>query len=246
MAEAVEDAFRYGKLVLATTTYNAEIFPFMNEFIDHLVERNFQKRTVGLIENGSWSPIAAKIMKGKLENSKDINFIGPTVKIKSAVNDENMEQLEELANELCRDYVERASETANKNDMTALFRIGYGLYVVTSNDGKHDNGLIVNTVTQVAENPNRIAVNINKANYSHHVIKQTGVMNVNCLSVDAPFKVLKPSDSRADVTRINSRERRLHARITVLLSCRSISMHVFHLRLNSMWISEHTVCLSAQ
>ena len=191
MAEAVEDAFRYGKLVLATTTYNAEIFPFMNEFIDHLVERNYQKRTVGLIENGSWSPIAAKIMKSKLENSKDINFIGPTVKIKSAVNDENMEQLEELANELCRDYVERASETANKSDMTALFRIGYGLYVVTSNDGKHDNGLIVNTVTQVAENPNRMAVNINKANYSHHVIKQTGVMNVNCLSVDAPFKVFE-------------------------------------------------------
>ena len=75
--------------------------------------------------------------------------------------------------------------------MTALYRIGYGLYVVTSNDGKRDNGLIVNTVTQVSDNPNRIAVNINKANYSHHVIKQTGIMNVNCLSVDAPFRVFE-------------------------------------------------------
>ena len=75
--------------------------------------------------------------------------------------------------------------------MTALFRIGYGLYVVTSNDGKKDNGLIVNTVTQLTDTPNRIAVNINKANYSHHVIKQTGVLNVNCLSVDAPFSVFQ-------------------------------------------------------
>ena len=75
--------------------------------------------------------------------------------------------------------------------MTALFRIGYGLYVVTSNDGKKDNGLIVNTVTQLTDTSNRIAVNINKANYSHHVIKQTGVLNVNCLSVDAPFSVFQ-------------------------------------------------------
>ena len=75
--------------------------------------------------------------------------------------------------------------------MTALFRIGYGLYVVTSNDGKKDNGLIVNTVTQLTDSPFRVAVNINKTNYSHHVIKQTGVMNVNCLSVEAPFSVFE-------------------------------------------------------
>ena len=75
--------------------------------------------------------------------------------------------------------------------MTALYKLGYGLYVVTSNDGKKDNGLIVNTVSQVADNPNKIAVTINKANYSHHVIKQTGVMNVNCLTVDAPFHVFE-------------------------------------------------------
>lgn len=78
-----------------------------------------------------------------------------------------------------------------KVDPTALFRIGYGLYVVTSNDGKKDNGLIVNTVIQLTDQPNRVAVNINKENYSHHVIKQTGVMNVNCLSVEAPFQVFE-------------------------------------------------------
>jgi len=191
MAEAVEDAFRYSKLVLATTTYNAEIFPFMREFINHLTERNYSNRTVGLIENGSWAPLAAKVMKGMLENSKNITFTDTTVRILSALNDESSNQLEALADELCREYLAQKDETANKNDLTALFNIGYGLYVVTSNDGKKDNGLIVNTVTQVTNTPNRIAVTINKANYSHHIIKQTGIMNINCLTVDAPFKVFE-------------------------------------------------------
>ena len=191
MAEAVEDAFRYGKIVLATTTYNAEIFPFMREFINHLTERNFSNKTIGLIENGSWAPMAIKVMKKMLENSKNLTFTENTVSIKSAVNAQNNEQIEALADELCRDYIAQHDETADKNDLTALFNIGYGLYVVTSNDGKKDNGLIVNTVSQVTNTPNRIAVAINKANYSHHVIKQTGIMNVNCLSVDAPFSVFE-------------------------------------------------------
>ena len=190
MSEAVADAFRYNKLVLATTTYNAELFPFMREFIDHLTERNYQNRTIGLIENGSWSPLAAKIMKGEFEKSKNITWLNTTVKILSSVSDGNMDQLESMAEELCREYVAQ-SETANKKDMTALFKIGYGLYVVTSNDGNKDNGLIVNTVTQLTDNPYRVAVNINKANYSHHVIKQTGIMNVNCLSVEAPFEIFQ-------------------------------------------------------
>ncbi|MBQ4117184.1 MAG: flavin reductase [Clostridia bacterium] len=191
MAEAVEDAFRYSKIVLATTTYNAEIFPFMREFINHLVERNFSNRTVALIENGSWAPMAAKVMKGMLEKCKNITYTDTTVKILSALNEESTEQLEKLVGELCKDYLAQRSETANKRDMTALFNIGYGLYVVTSNDGKKDNGLIVNTVTQVTSVPNRIAVTINKENYSHHVIKQTGKMNINCLTVDAPFAVFE-------------------------------------------------------
>ncbi len=191
MAEAVEDAFRYGRLVLATTTYNADIFPFMKTFIEHLTERNFQNRTVALMENGSWAPLAAKVMKGMLEGCKNITFTDTTVKIKSALNEESKEQLEALAGELCQDYLAQSDKTANKNDLTALFNIGYGLYVVTSNDGKKDNGLIVNTVTQVTNTPNRVAVTINKQNYSHHVIQQTGIMNVNCLSVDAPFSVFE-------------------------------------------------------
>ena len=191
MAEAVEDAFRYGRIVLATTTYNAEIFPFMREFIEHLTERNFRNKTIALIENGSWAPLAAKTMRKMLEGCVNLNFTENTVRIMSALNDESREQIEKLANELCMDYLAQHEETANKNDLTALFNIGYGLYVVTSNDGKRDNGLIVNAVTQVTNTPNRIAVTINKQNYSHEVIKSTGKMNVNCLSTDAPFSVFE-------------------------------------------------------
>ena len=191
MAEAVEDAFRYGKLVLATTTYNAEIFPFMRTYIHHLTERNFQNRTVGLIENGSWAPLAAKVMRGMFEKSKNITFTDTTVKILSALSDESKAQVEALANELCREYLAQQDATANKNDMSALFNIGYGLYVVTSNDGVKDNGLIVNTISQVTNTPNRVAVTIDKRNYSHHVIKNTGKMNVNVLDTSAPFSVFQ-------------------------------------------------------
>ena len=191
MAECVEDAFRYGRIVLATTTYNAEIFPFMRTFIEELTERNFSNRTVGFIENGSWAPQAEKVMKKMLEGCKNLTFAENTVHIKSALNDESNAQIQALADELCRDYLAQKDDTADKNDLTALFKIGYGLYVVTSNDGEKDNGLIVNTVTQVTNTPNRVAVTINKENYSHHIIKQTGIMNVNCLSVEAPFKVFE-------------------------------------------------------
>ena len=191
MAEAVEDSFRYSKMVLATTTYNSEIFPFMREFINHLTERNYQNRTVAFIENGSWAPMATKVMKGMFEKSKNLSFAETEVRIISALNDESTQKINDLAKELCKEYIAQSGENVNKNDLTALFNIGYGLYVVTSNDGKKDNGLIVNTVTQVTNTPNRIAVTINKENYSHHVIKQTGKMNINCLSEDAPFSVFE-------------------------------------------------------
>ena len=191
MSLALSDAFRYSKLILATTTYNASIYPFMHDYISRLVEHNFQNRTVGLIENGSWAPLAAKVMREMMAKCKKINWLDTTVKILSAINQDNQDQLEAMADELCKEYIAQNDTLANKNDLTALFRIGYGLYVVTSNDGKKDNGLIVNTVIQLTDTPNRVAVNINKANYSHHVIKQTGVLNVNCLSTEAPFSVFQ-------------------------------------------------------
>ena len=191
MAECVEDAFRYGKIVLATTTYNAEIFPFMREFIEHLTERNFQNRTVAFIENGSWAPLAEKVMRKMLEGCKKITYTDNNVHIKSALNDLNMEEIDALCEELTMDYVAMDNEKADKNDLTALFKIGYGLYVVTAKDGAKDNGCIVNTVTQVTNTPNRIAVCINKKNLTHDMVLKTGMMNVNCLSTDAPFSVFE-------------------------------------------------------
>lgn len=191
MFEAVEDAFRYQRLVLATTTYNADIFPFMRTFIEHLTERSYQKRTVAFMENGSWAPQAAKVMKGMFEKSRDVTFAETTVRIMSAMNDESRAQIEALAGELCIDYEQRQEETAVKNDMTALFKIGYGLYVVTTNDGVKDNGCIVNTVAQLTDTPLRVAVSINKQNYTYHVVQKTGVLNVNCLSTEAPFEVFR-------------------------------------------------------
>ena len=102
MAEAVEDAFKYGKLILATTTYNADIFPFMREFIDHLTERNYQNRTISIIENGSWAPMAAKVIKAKFEKSKNITWLDTTVTITSSMSDDNRLAIKQMAQELMK------------------------------------------------------------------------------------------------------------------------------------------------
>lgn len=190
MAKAVDAAFRYDKLVLATTTYNAEIYPFMHYFLINLRERNFQNRTIGLIENGSWAPAAAGIMKDMLSGCKNLTFAQTTVTIRSALNGESREQLQKLGDEMSIGYGVRRPK-AEPVDTKALFKIGYGLYVVTCNDGIKDNGLIVNSVSQVSDNPNRIAVNINKGNYSCDVIMRTARLNVCTLSEECTFDIFK-------------------------------------------------------
>ena len=190
MAKAVSEAFAYPKIVLATTTYNAEIFPYMKEFLTGLKERNFRNKTVALIENGSWAPLAAKGMKAVLEGCANITYCESAVKILSGVSKENKEEIESIAQELCREYI-ASGEKGDSNDPKAMFKIGYGLYVVTTRDEGKDNGLIVNTVTQVTSSPNMVAVTVNKQNYSQHIISKTKIMNVNCLSVDAPFSVFE-------------------------------------------------------
>lgn len=190
--ESVEDAFRYQKIVLATTTYNAEIFPIMNDFLNRLVERNYQNRVVGIIENGSWAPMAATFIKNKFKNLKNISYVEPIVTIKSSMSDENKTSLQSLADSLCANHVNKdVKEKENASPKKALFNIGYGLYVVTSNDGNKDNGMICNSVTQVTSNPERIAVCINKSNYSHDTIKTTKKLNLNILNEEAPFALFK-------------------------------------------------------
>ncbi len=190
MAEAVSDAFRYDKLVLATTTYNADVFPYMRTYLDKLTERNFQNRTVAFIENGSWAPCATRVMKQKLENSKNLTYANTEVTILSALNDDTRAKIEELAEELSASYAP-VQVQEDHIDPTELFNIGYGLYVVTTRDGQKDNGLIVNTVTQLTDTPNRVAVTINKRNYSCDLAARTGVLNISTLSQDAPFKLFE-------------------------------------------------------
>ena len=190
MAAAVSDAFRYDKLVLATTTYNADVFPFMRTYLDKLTERNFQNRTVAMIENGSWAPTAIRVMKEKLAASKKISYAQNNVTILSALNEETVKAIGRLADELSSSYA-TVDVQDDFIDPTALFNIGYGLYVVTSNDGSKDNGLIVNTVTQVTNTPNRVAITINKLNYSCDVIAKTGKLNISTLSQEAPFAIFE-------------------------------------------------------
>jgi len=191
MSVAIADAFRFPKIILASTTYNANIYPFMNTFIEGLVERNFQNKYIGIIENGSWAPMVARLIKEKFARSANITFVEPVVKIMSALDDTSKANLDSLVKEMTKEYVAHDNQKANKNDLNALFNIGYGLYVITSNDGKKDNGLIVNTISQLTSNPLRVGVTINKENYSHHIIKQTGIMNVNCLTISTPFKIFE-------------------------------------------------------
>ena len=184
MAEAVADSFRYSKLILATTTYNMDIFPHMKEFINHLIEHNYQNRIVGFVENGSWAPNATKIMKELLQKCKNISYLENEVSIMSSLNNGTRDKLNKLVSELCPGVNANEGEIIEpKNDLKALSNIGYGLYVVTTHDGIKDNGIVINTLTQVTNTPNRFAVTINKGSYSHEIILKTNKMNVNFLNI---------------------------------------------------------------
>ncbi len=252
MAEAVEDAFRYDKLVLATTTYNADIFPFMRTFLDKLTERSFQNRTVAFMENGSWAPMANKLMKQRLADSKNLTFAKNEVTVRSALNDDSTAQVLALAEELAASYVP-VQVQEDYIDPAALMNIGYGLYVVTSKDGERDNGLIVNTVTQVTNTPNRVAVTVNKLNWSCEVIARTGCLNISTLSQDAPFKLFehfgfqsgRDTDKFADFTAVQRSANGLlflDRYANGYISCQVISQ--VDLQTHVMFICDVTQCVT--
>ena len=189
MAETVEDAFRYGKAVLATTTYNGAIFPKMREFLEELRERGWQGRLVGLVENGSWAPQAAKGMRAALEGCKDLRFTEATVTLRPGADAAAVAAMGAMADELCAQWAGRAAGPAV--DGQALQTIGYGLYALTTRDGDKDNAMIGNAAMQVTANPPRVAVAVNKANYSHHLAKKTGKMNLCSLGEGTPFEFVR-------------------------------------------------------
>ncbi len=187
-AQALALAFQYSHLVLATTTYNGELFPAMRVFCQELIHHNYQNRTLGLVENGSWAPQAGKAMDALFRANGSLRIAEPMVTIQGALNETSEAALTALAQALCQDW---EKPPVLPQDPATMFKIGYGLYVLTSHDGKKDNGCIVNTVSQVASSPNRIAVCVNKLNYSHDTIKTSGKLNLNCLSTEAPFALFK-------------------------------------------------------
>lgn len=202
-SDIIAAAFRYSHLVLASTTYNAGIFVNMEAFISDLVAHNIQNRTVALIENGSWAPTSGNLMRAQLSKCKNMNILENIITIKSSLKREQLSQIDELVDALAATLPETAkapekaelpaqeSVEAAEVDPTAMFKLSYGLFVLTAKDGDKDNGCIINTVMQVTDVTKRIAIAVNKANYTHDMIKKTGVFNVSVLTTDAPFKLFK-------------------------------------------------------
>ena len=186
----VAEAFRWSHLVFASTTYNAGIFVTMEALIYDLVHHNIQNRTVALIENGSWAATSSKLMRSQLEKCKDMRFLGD-VSIKSSVKPDKKAEIDALAKKIA-DTLEAKpkpvqTSLAAGTDPSCMFKIPYGLYLVTAHENGKDNGMIVNTVNQVTVSPLAISVNINKQSLTHDMIRSTGRLAVSVLSESAPF-----------------------------------------------------------
>lgn len=184
----VAEAFRCSHLVFASTTYNAGIFATMQTALDDIVAHNLQNRTIALIENGSWAPMADGLMRKKLAALKNVNILDNTVKILSSVKEDQLSQLDALANALLATMKTEAPVVRDekKIEPNAMFKLSYGLFVLTAG-GEKDNGCIINTVTQITDSPKRISIAVNKANYTHDLILKSGTFNVSILDTNADF-----------------------------------------------------------
>ncbi|MEG1010614.1 MAG: flavin reductase [Ruthenibacterium sp.] len=190
----VSEAFRFSHLVFASTTYNAGIFCNMETLLLDLKAHNLQNRTVALIENGSWAATSGRLMTELMCEMKNMTVLNGTVSLKSSVKDAQAEQLDALAAALAESLhgaQPPAQAPAEQVEPNALFKLSYGLFVLTAREESKDNGCIINTMMQVTDVPKRIAVAVNKANLTHDMIAATGVFNVSVLTEEAPFKVFQ-------------------------------------------------------
>lgn len=193
-SEIVAAAFEYSHLVFASTTYNAGIFITMDELLRDLASHNLQKRTVAFIENGSWAATSGKLMKEIIGGLKDMTVIEQDISIKSALNTDQMAELDALADAIVETMPKSFAPTEVAPagiDNSAFFKLSYGLFVLTARDGEKDNGCIINTVTQLTDTPKRITIAVNKQNFTHDMILKTGVFNVSVLTEEVPFKVFQ-------------------------------------------------------
>ena len=184
----VAEAFRCSHLVFASTTYNAGIFATMQTALDDIVAHNLQNRTIALIENGSWAPMADGLMRKKFAGLKNVNLLDSSVTIHSSVKDDQLAQLDALANALLTTMKTEAPvvHDEKKIEPNAMFKLSYGLFVLTAG-GEKDNGCIITTVTQITDSPKRISIAVNKANYTHDLILKSGTFNVSILDTNADF-----------------------------------------------------------
>ena len=192
-SDIIAAAFRYSHLVFASTTYNAGIFVCMEALLSDLVAHNLQNRTVALMENGSWAPTSGGLMRNMLAKCKDMNILDASLSIRSSLKESQIPQLEAIADSIAATIfpVKAAPAVPPVVDNNAVFKLSYGLYVLTTRENGKDNGCIINTASQITVTPNRIEIAVNKANYSHDLIKRTGVFNVSVLNQDATFKIFQ-------------------------------------------------------
>ena len=193
-SEIVSECFRASHLVFLSTTYNAGMFVNMENLVHDIVNHNLQNRTIALVENGSWAPTAGGLMRAEFSKLKNCTILDETVTIKSSLKESQLESMDALAEAIVASMpkhevpVHTADAPVEQN---AMFSLSYGLFVLTARDGAKDNGCIINTVTQLTDTPKRISIAVNKANYTHDMIKKTGVFNVSVLSNDAPFAMFQ-------------------------------------------------------
>ena len=189
----VAEAFRCSHLVFASTTYNAGIFCNMETALLDIAAHNLQNRTVALIENGSWAATSGKLMREILAKLKNITVLENTVSLKSSLKEGQLPALDALADAIIASMKkeEEPAPVPEKLDGKAMFKLSYGLFVLTARDGTKDNGCIINTAAQLTSSPMRISITVNKANYTHDMIQKTGVFNVSILSESTPFSVFQ-------------------------------------------------------
>ena len=194
----VSECFRASHLVFLSTTYNAGMFVNMETLVHDIVAHNLQNRTIALVENGSWAPTAGGLMRAEFQKLKHCTILDEGCTIRSSVKDEQVEQLTAIADALCATLIpahasveEPAPSAPGVVEPNAMFKLSYGLFVLTAREANRDNGCIINTVTQLTDSPKRISIAVNKQNLTHDMILKTGVFNVSILSERAPFAIFK-------------------------------------------------------
>ncbi|MDR2598835.1 MAG: flavin reductase [Oscillospiraceae bacterium] len=204
-SEIISAAFRWSHLVFASTTYNAGIFITMEALVSDIVAHNLQNRTVAIIENGSWAATSGGLIRERLSKCKNMNILDNVLSIKSSLQEDQISELEAMVDALIANMnpneiaktkpvtgvADLSNDNTSKIDKSAMFKLSYGLFILTAKDGDKDNGCIVNTVTQVTDKPLQITVAVNKANYTCEMIQKTKEFNVSILDESAPFKVFE-------------------------------------------------------